>query len=219
MDLNVNEYFLHEGVTPTALDYLWARGWRHFGKYFYRYSWLPQDEQVYHVLPLRIRLEHHQLRRIHKRIIKANSDLQVTVRPAYVDDAVEQIFHRHKQRFSHNVPESIYNFISQRPATVPCECHSISVLCDDELIGISYLDIGDEACSSVTQCFEPSYERRSLGIYMVLQAIRYTAYLNKHLYYHGYAYQEASHYDYKKQFHGLEAYDWKGQWLPFEKQV
>ena len=34
----------------------------------------------------------------------------------------------------------------------------------------------------------------------------------KSYYYHGYAYEGESFYDYKKRFGGLETFDWKGNW-------
>ena len=37
----------------------------------------------------------------------------------------------------------------------------------------------------------------------------------KELYYHGYAYEGESFYDYKKRFSALEEFDWEGNWVHF----
>ena len=36
-------------------------------------------------------------------------------------------------------------------------------------------------------------------------------------YYHGYAFHEPSHYDYKKRLNATEWLDWEGNWLPLDR--
>lgn len=211
----MNEYFFHDSVTGRQMDRLWAGGWRHFGTYFYRYALTQHAQTRYHVMPLRIRLASFKPSQSQKRILKKNKGLRVCFKPAFVNDEVELLFERHKRRFRNNVPDSIFTFVSEQPARVPCECLSLSLYLDNKLIGMSYLDIGETASSSVYQCFDPDFSGRSLGIYMVLCSVEYSLAQGKSHYYHGYAYEENSHYDYKKKFSGLEAFDWSQEnWQP-----
>ena len=53
-------------------------------------------------------------------------------------------------------------------------------------------------------------------IFTMLAAIRYSVTLGCRHYYPGYACREPSIYDYKKNFAGAEAYDWRGRWRPLE---
>lgn len=216
----INEYFFYDRVRPEAMDHVWQTGWRHFGRYFYRYSLIPHNGGVAHVLPLRIALDRFKLSRSQKRVLKRNADLSVRFRPAFVSNEVFDLFERHKTRFKDNVPDSVYTFISQQPDTVPCECLAVTLYDGERLIGISYLDVGKTAMSSVYQCFDPDESKRSLGILLVLLSAQYAADTGKTHYYPGYAYQESSHYDYKKAFFGLEAYNWQlSSWLPLERQI
>lgn len=215
----INEYFFYDRVLPEAMDHIWSNGWRHFGRYFYRYSLIPHGGQICNVLPLRIRLDEFRASRSQKRILKRNQDLELRVQPAFVDDEVLSLFERHKKRFKDNVPDSIYTFISPQPSSVPCECKSVALYLKGRLVGVSYLDIGKEAASSVYQCFDPELKQRSLGICMILASARYSLEQDKTFYYPGYAYQERSHYDYKKNFSGLEAYDWDGSWHSFARVI
>ncbi len=209
----MNEYFFYDDAAPAQMDLLWANGWRHFGSYFYRYSSTQQESRTFNVLPLRLRLHAFAASRSQTRTLKRNTDLEVRVVPAFVDKEVEALFERHKTRFTHNVPDSIYSFVSHEPATLPCACSSLCLFKDDRLVGISYLDLGDTATSSVYQCFDPEETKRSLGNLMILLSVEHSHSLGKTLYYPGYAYREPSHYDYKKNFSGLEAYDWAtGTW-------
>ena len=214
----MNEYFFYDEVSPAQMDTLWANGWRHFGSYFFRYSSTQQEGLAFSVLPLRLRLNAFAASRSQTRTLKRNADLEVRIVPAYVDAEVEALFERHKTRFSHNVPESVYNFVSPQPATVPCACMSLCLFKVDRLVGISYLDVGEAATSSVYQCFDPLETRRSLGNLMILLSVQHTQALGKTFYYPGYAYREPSHYDYKKNFAGLEAFDWTtGTWPPLPR--
>jgi arginine-tRNA-protein transferase len=62
--------------------------------------------------------------------------------------------------------------------------------------------------------FDPSESRRSLGVYTILLAVERSQKLGCPFYYPGYACREPSPYDYKKNFDGLEEYDWRGGWAP-----
>jgi arginine-tRNA-protein transferase len=212
----INEYFLRAQATPEQMDFLWAQGWRHFGEYFFRYSvgsqWGGQT-----VIPLRVDLMRFALSRSQKRIIAKNREAQVVIRDTFVDEAKEDLFYRHRHRFKENVPDSIYSFLSGEPAATPCRNREICVYDGDQLVAASFLDIGLVATSAVYAIFDPDESDRSLGIFTMLEAIRYSRELNCRYYYPGYAYREPSVYDYKKNFHGLEYFDWKGAWRPFPR--
>jgi leucyl-tRNA---protein transferase len=189
-----------------------------FRKVLFRYARFPKDGKVFHVQPLRVRLEHTRLNRSQKRILKQNQDVSFIIKPAYIDDEVSQLFERHKTRFKDNVPESLTVFLSERPDVKPCPCSSLCLYLQNKLVGISYLDVGERATSSVYQCFEPTLSKRSLGILMLLLAVQYSREVGKTFYYPGYAFREKSFYDYKKTLRGLEFYDWQGTWLPLNQE-
>ncbi len=213
-DDTINEYFLRSHVSAEMMDNLWANGWRHFGSYFFRYSHLEKDKTFFRVQPLRVRLEHSSLSRSQQRTLKKNNDVTLLVKPAYIDPEVEALFQRHKTRFKDNVPESLRIFLSDQPERKPCQCGSLCLYLGQQLVGVSYLDIGESSSSSVYQCFEPTLSKRGLGILMMLLAVQVSRDLGKTFYYPGYAFKEPSFYDYKKTLRGLEVYDWHSHWLP-----
>lgn len=197
------------------MDQLWAKGWRHFGTYFFRYSQVEREQGLFHVQPLRVRLESFSMNRSQKRRLKLNHDITLSVKPAYIDSEVEALFERHKTRFKDNVPESLTTFLSEQPATKPCPCVSLCLHLDDQLVGVSYLDVGETSTSSVYQCFEPSLSKRGLGILMMLLAVQVSREWGKTFYYPGYAFAEKSFYDYKKTLQPLEVFDWQ-DWSGFK---
>lgn len=213
----IDEYFFADEATPEQMDYLWADGWRHFGMFFFRYSTLQKRDGIFHVSPLRLSLEKFTLSTSQKRVIKKNQDLRVEIRDAEIDDEKAALFDRHKVRFSENIPDSIFDFFSSQPSSIPCQTKEICLFREEQMIAASFLDLGALASSSVYSIFEPTETKRGLGIYLILLSIAYSQELGKQFYYPGYAYLEPSHYDYKKRFAGLEQFDWQ-HWQEYNPQ-
>lgn len=205
-------------ASPLEMDDRWSRGWRHFGRGFFRYSFsLNEDGSWHRIQPLRMVLSGFQPTARHRRILKKNADLTVEIGPAEVNDAREALFLRHRERFKSNIPESLRVFLPEAdPATQPCECREIRLIHPGgQLLAVSYLDLGRESCSSVYAMFEPAASARSLGLCTFLHEIAYAQRTGRRLLYPGYATVEPSHYDYKKSFPALESYHWRtGAWLP-----
>ncbi len=208
----INEDFISWYVSPKQLDKLLAQGWRHFGVYFFRYSIAYHDKQIYHVIPLRIRLENFVLTKSLRRILRRNSDLDYKVRPAEFSEEKMLLFNLHKTRFKKNIPRSLYDFLSPIPST-PCQVMEISVFLNKTLVAASFFEVGQESVSSIYAMFDPKESARSLGIFTMLLEINFAVNSGKKFFYQGYAYEEQSFYDYKKRFRGTEKYDWRTrQW-------
>jgi leucyl-tRNA---protein transferase len=212
----LDQHFVCANFSPEHMDELWAYGWRHFGTYFFRYSMSLHWGGIHTVIPLRVDLKRFAPSRSQKRILARNRDLLVVVRDSFIDEIKEDLFYRHRERFKTNIPDSIYDFLSDSPAVIPCRNREICVYDGDRLIAVSFLDIGWTATSAVYAMFDLEESKRSLGIFTILQAIRYSTALNCRYYYLGYAYREPSIYDYKKNFNGLEYLDWQKGWRPME---
>lgn len=201
---------------PALMDRLWAEGWRHFGRDFFRYSLQLSDAGDLQIIqPLRMALSDFQPSKSQRRILRRNAGTDVRVVPAMVDAAREAMFLRHRERFVSNVPGSLRIFIPEAdPGRVPCECVSVEVRSAGRLIAVSYLDVGDTSVSSVYAMFEPDEAARSPGTFTLLTEIAWATARGKRWLYPGYATVDPGHYDYKKSFRPLEYYDWRGRWLP-----
>lgn len=212
----INQAFRCAHIPAPLMDMLWDAGWRHFGETFFRYSESDDDNGgIQHITPLRLEVARFAPSKSQRRVLRKNEDLRTEFVPAALSDDVREMFQRHKMRFSGNVPEELDIFLSSEPATVPCECVQCRVWLGDTLIAASFLDIGQKATSAVYGVFDPAYSVRSLGIFTMLKEIEFTANTGRQFYYPGYATQEPSAYDYKKQFAALDFLDWQtGLWWP-----
>lgn len=221
MTSQLDDAFMCAAVPPEIMDALWATGWRHFGRYFFRYSHQPAPEGgLQTVTPLRIDLQAFTRSKSQRRVVNKNADLQVAITPARLDDELHALFARHKQRFSTNVPESLETFMGQTPEAGPCECRMLQVRdSQGRLLAASFLDMGQEAASSVYGMFEPEPEVawRSLGILTLLLELSHCQEAGLRWLYPGYATRERSSFDYKKQFRSTQWLDWRdAEWKPLE---
>ncbi len=214
----INEEFSALEISPHQLDFLLANGWRHFGTQFFRYNLGFYQNKIRRVIPLRIRLSGFSVSRSQRRILRKNRDLQIIIRPIEINEEKEILFERHKQRFKHGVPDSIFDFLSFSPKDVPCESREVCVYDKEKLLAISFFDVGASAASGIYAMFAPEENRRSLGILTMLIEIEFALKNNKTFYYQGYAYEGASFYDYKKRFGALEKFDWQGNWIGLDAE-
>ena len=210
----INEEFHAEAVEPSMLDILLAEGWRHFGTHFFRYNYGMYENEIRRVLPLRIRINDLKLSKSQRRVETRNVDLNVEIGQVDITPEIHELFDRHKARFKSGVPESIYDFISPE-TNVPTDCRSVVVRDKTKLVAASFFEVGASSVSSIYCIFAPEIRSRSLGIFTMLREIEFARENAKPLYYHGYAYEGASFYDYKKRFGALEIFDWKQRWTMF----
>ena len=216
MTPSLDDAFICDSVPAEIMDKVWAAGWRHFGRYFFRYSsQQANDGSTQTITPLRIDLVPFAPTKSQRRVLAKNADLRWEIVPAVLDDELRAMFQRHKQRFTHNVPDDLENFLGADPATGPCECRMVRVFEGERLVAASFFDMGLTAASSVYGLFEPEFTKRSLGIFTILLEIQHCRESGLRWLYPGYATHEPSAYDYKKQFRGTEWLDWsKGEWFP-----
>jgi leucyl-tRNA---protein transferase len=210
----INEEFFADAITPAQLDGLLAEGWRHFGTHFFRYSLNLYKGEIRRVIPLRVRLADFRASDSQRRALRKNAGLRVENRAIEITDEADKLFHRHKQRFDHSVPASIYEFLSTAPESVPCEAREIAVYDKGRLVAVSYFDVAANSLSGIYAMFDPDERGRSLGIFTMLKEIEYARETGRKFYYQGYAYEGESFYDYKKRLSGTEAFDWAGNWAP-----
>ena len=145
---DINQAGELELASPELMDRCWADGWRHFGSYFFRYSKMSEARGFKTVTPLRMRLKNFLLSTSQTRVMKRNSRLELRIQDAIVDRQKLELFALHTQRFSENVPESLYSFLGFQPATVPCQTKELLLFKDGRLIAATFLDIGIQAGSA-----------------------------------------------------------------------
>ncbi len=218
MSQSDSHYFISYHEEPEMMDFWLENGFRHFGVYFFQYETSLIDETIFHVMPLRIRLSDFIPSKSQRKIMAKNADLKVIIRDAFVDDEKEALFFEHSERFTDNRPSSLFDFLSEDPAIIPCQNKEICLYLKDKLVAVSFLDLGKASTSSIYAMFDLTESKRSLGIYTMLLEIEFSVKLQKTFYYPGYGYHESSLYDYKKKFSALEFLNWEEGWQTMSGQ-
>lgn len=207
--------FFAEKVPPEIFDFLLAKGWRHFGEFFYFYHVVEEGPETRHVRPLRVRMGKFTRSKSQRRTWNGNADLSIELKPLQRTAELDELFDLHKERFSDDLPESLGSFLGEDPEVQPTDTRQFELRLDGKLLACSFLDIGQSSVSSIYAMFHPAEHRRRLGIFTMLLELNWAAQNGMTFYYPGYAYREPSHYDYKKEFRGSEYFDWE-QWTPLE---
>ncbi len=210
--------FASWAVPPDAMDQLWAGAWWHLGTTFFRQATIPWRGRLEPLLHLRLRLDQFSPSDSQRRIMRRNRDLRVVRRDAVVDDERRELFDRHKERFREGIPNALDDFVGPAPGRVPVPSVEFDVYEGRQLIAVSYLAQGTRSVASLYSCFDPRRDRRSLGVFTMLEEIAFARSTGREWYYPGYALEQDSSMDYKKRFHGLEAYHWNIGWSPFARQ-
>lgn len=214
-DLRIDDIFLTQHATAVRMDELWATGWRHQGTLFFRYSHWPTAGIEHQIMPVRLDLARFTPSKSQRRVLRKNEDLRWEIAPVEYCDEMHEIFAKHSSRFHENIPQSLFDFLGHAPATIPCECQMLKAILGSQLIAVSFMDLGEQDVSSSYAIFDPDHAARGLGTLTLLREIEHARSLGRRYLYHGYATRTASHYDYKKTFNALEAYDWaRDMWLP-----
>lgn len=219
-ELRIDDVFLSPHVSAQRMDELWAAGWRHQGILFFRYSHWPTEGVEHEIMPVRLDLARFEMSKSQRRVWRRNEDIRWEIGPARIDQALHHIFALHSTRFHENIPQSLTDFLGSAPATVPCDCLMLKAWLGDRLLAASFMDQGAEDVSSSYAIFDPEHSQRCLGTLTLLKELSIARAAGRRYLYHGYATRTPSHYDYKKTFRALEAYDWSTQtWAPRERHI
>lgn len=210
-------------VQPETLDGLLADGWRILSKGFVRHSHalldesaFPSDDNWVRTIPVRIRLDQFRPSKSQRQVMRRNSDLHVSIQPIQVDADKHLLFNKHYlNRFDKLYALNV--FLRPNSAVSPCEGIEFNVWKDGRLIAYSTMHLGREGVSSTYAFYDPDESRRSLGVFTMLLEINYAIQQEKAFFYPGYVYNKPSKMDYKRNFFGMEYFDWKGKWMPFER--
>ncbi len=208
-----------ETMTPDAMDWVLERGWRNFGCDFFRTSHAIHDSSVCGVMALRLDARQFLASESQRRVMRKNASLNVRIVPAQHGADYDAMFLKHRERFSDHLPNSLHSFLSENPATMPCETIALEARLNGQLAAVSFLALGAQSTSAIYAMFDPEYASRSLGIFTMLQEIAFTRSTGRTWYYPGYAYTMPSPYDYKLRFRGLEVFDWESRWAPLVRPI
>ena len=197
------EFFGATEVSAAELSRLLAEGWRKFGPCYFK----PACPGCRLCIPLRIPVAEFTPSRSQRRVLRKGSHLKVQFGPLRLSERIYQIYRDHsRQRFDQD--SDLEGFL-QSFYLPSCPCLQEEIYLDEELIGVGFLDLGEDCLSSVYFCFDPDYGHLNPGIFSALQEIEYARRNNLAYYYLGYYVPGSPRMAYKDRFLPREYYDWE----------
>lgn len=185
-------------ITPEEFDLLLELGDRRSGRGLYRAS----CGACHECRPIRVPTAEFQPSTSQRRSVRKNEDLTIEVGPAQCTDAHLDLYNRHKlgrglSRTGELLTEAHYRqwLVDSCVPTV-----EVRYRVGERLIGVSVLDVGATAVSSVYHYYDPDEARRSLGVYSVLWEIAWAHSIGIKWYYLGYYVRDCDHLNYKARY-------------------
>ena len=195
-------YFLASELNESDISLLLAKGWRKFGVYFFQ----PSCPDCSECIPVRVLCDEFKPSKSQRRNLKKNSNIDIVFAPLKYSERAFEIYKDHSsQRFSQesNLEEFISGFFSPSVPSLQSEYYL-----DGELIGLGFLDKGEDCLSSVYFIYDTKFSHLGLGTFSILKEIEHTQMLGLKYYCLGYYVQECQRMAYKNNFRPREHYNW-----------
>ena len=165
-------YRLVESCSAETYARMLERGWRRFGRVFFR----PECAACRECRSLRLEVDRFRPNRSMRRSGRRNEDLEVILRPAAISYAHVALYNRYHAdmavrkgwREKSIAPIDYYRtFVEGRRDFG----HEMLYVAGDRLLGVALVDVLPAAVSAVYCYYEPAERRRGIGVFSVLQHV------------------------------------------------
>jgi arginyl-tRNA--protein-N-Asp/Glu arginylyltransferase len=199
------EMFHAYELSYEDLDSLLEKGYRKFGKFFFK----PACPSCSKCVPIRIPVDKITPSKSQRRSIRKAENVEVTFSELTFTDEIFRIYCEHSQKFE-NKECSIDHFIQSFYERSGPALQSNYFL-DKTLIAVGFIDHSSNAFSSVYFIYRNGYEKLSLGTVSVFMECNEALRRGLSYYYLGYYVSENHSMNYKNRFAPHELYDWENQ--------
>ncbi len=165
-------YRVIDYCTPETYTSLLERGWRRFGRIFFR----PMCASCVECRSLRVDVERFKPNRSMRRTLARNRDLRVGLRRAAVSDEHLELYDRYHRDMADRKgwSEKSITLLSYYRTFVEGRHefgHEMLFFDDDRPVAVALVDVLPQAVSAVYCYYEPESRARALGVYSVLRQI------------------------------------------------
>ncbi|MBX9692825.1 MAG: arginyltransferase [Cyanobacteria bacterium] len=193
-------------------------GWRKFGHDLFR----PRCPACTECKPIRVLANEFEPNRSQQRTLKANMDIKLEIGSSELSREAFQLYLRHHVHHANEIGwpkpstgSSISHLVSMSNNPFPIELWSLFL--QTELVGMMFVDHLPDGLSLVYSFYDPDLNRRSLGTFMILSAIRRARELGHPYVYLGYFVKDCRSMNYKGKFKPCEMRNDVGDWIRFPK--
>jgi len=209
-----------EWLSPEEYDELLAMGWFRGRGIMFRAGIICFDGGLQSTLNIRIPVADFVPKKSHRKLLRRNrSKYRIVWNVAKTDDARNALFNEHAKRFKEYTYATIEEaFLTNGPER-QFEEYECAVYLGDELVALSYVDVGANAMASIMCCFGDQHSSDSLGIYTMLEEIEFAKNKGVAFYYPGYVMDQSKAFDYKLSLGPVEWLTHDGIWQQGDNTV
>lgn len=193
------EHFLADGVPESSLESILARGYRHFGHYYFS----PGCPGCVRCIPIRVCLEGFSPGRSQRRVLRSHRDFEVELDAAGPSDESFALYLSHKRRFGHTDSEPYDAYVRSFYPDSPHR-RTLSVRQSGRLVSRLHLDWTARATSMVYCYYDDTLPGRSPGTFSIVTALVMARDLGKRYCYLGFYLSENRSMSYKIRYYPSE---------------
>lgn len=206
-------------IPPRELDNYLDKGWFRMGQMIFTCHILCFNNDVYSTVWMRLDLENFSFKKRMRKILNRNDRrFRVEIGEPYFEGDRQVLYEKHKQRFEGYIPNTLRESLFGLEEDNIFNTQEIAVYDGDQLVAISYFDIGSESMASIMGLFDPDYEKYSLGMYTMIKEVEFGMNNKLKYYYPGYVVPGYKKFDYKLRIGDMDFYDVpSNSWKPFDQ--
>lgn len=201
-----------EEISPGSYDRRLARGWFRTGSFLARASILCIEDTLREVVHIRLPLARHRPSKSRRRLIRRNRGrFRCEIGPARVDAARCDLYEQMKPRFVSPIARDLEPLVFGLEPRI-FDTRECAVYDADELVAVSYFDVGRASFASMLGLHAPEYARFGLGIYTMLEEIDAARASGARFYYPGFIVPGLAGFDYKLSLGEVQFLGTDGRW-------
>jgi arginine-tRNA-protein transferase len=206
-----------ELLLPEELDAYLARGWYRMGQSIFTTHYLCFGEQFFSAIWIRLELGGHAFSKSQRKLMRRNGQrFRVHYQPAEINREKELLYQRYRRQFRGTLAPNLQESLLDGEEFNIYQTLECQILDGDQLVGLSFFDLGRDSAASIMGVYDPNYADFSLGYYTMLLEIAYCLEQGLQYYYPGYVVPGYDRFDYKLRIGPVEYLNleqWR--WLPY----
>ena len=161
-------------VKGKELDIYLSRGWYRMGQTIFTTHFLCFGNQFYSAIWIRLDLKDYQFRKSLRKILRKNDERFITkIGRSKINTEREQLYRIYREDFPGVIAPTLLDSLQDGEAFNIYHTKEFSAYDGQDLVALSYFDIGENSAASILGIYHPQYKSLSLGFYTMLKEIEY----------------------------------------------
>jgi leucyl-tRNA---protein transferase len=204
-------------IAPEELDAYLANGWYRMGQTIFTTHFLCFGDEFYSAIWVRLGLKEYQFSKSLRKLLRQNGRFRHEYRPAIIDEEKETLYQRYRADFPGLLAPSLVDSLRDGEDFNVYQTLEFAVYDNDQLIAVSFFDVGQKSLASILGIYDPAYRPFSLGLYTMVMEVAYGKNNGFDFFYPGYVVPGYSRFDYKLRIGDVDYLDLRAHdWLPFD---